>query len=126
MSGTGESAPAPDVGMLPVVEAWQEVLVWLLRATESFPKRARLSVTLKVEQAALAVLDGLVTAAFQRRQLKRATLDQVNLDLTRLRLFLRLARELRYLSLDSHEKAIRMIDGVGRQVGGWRASLGDA
>ncbi len=112
--------PLADSSLLPVVEAWEQALVWLLRTTDHFPKKARLSVTLRIEQTALEVMDGLVTATFQRRQQKVATLDAVNLSLTRLRVFLRLARELRYLPTDAHEVAIRLIEPVGQQVGAWR------
>jgi hypothetical protein len=48
-----------------------------------------------------------------------AELEAVNRKLGLVRLLLRGARDRRYLSLDQHEHAMRLVDECGRRTGGW-------
>ena len=66
----------------------------------------------------MASLESLAEATFTRRRAR--LLDRVNLDLDRLRLLLRLAKDLRYLDRRRYEHAARRLDEVGRLVGGWK------
>ena len=72
----------------------------------------------RIQTTALASLESLTEATFTRRRSR--LLDRVNLDLDKLRLLLRLAKDLSYLDRRRYEHAARRLDEVGRLVGGWR------
>ena len=119
---TPPSHPSPrNPAALPIFERWADFLGWLMPTTDSFPRKARLTLVRRIDDLALDVLDDLTIAAYTRD--KRAVLERANLRLTRLRVMLRIARDLGYLSRRHHEGALRTIDEVGRMLGGWRRSL---
>ena len=50
---------------------------------------------------------------------RAALLRRANLGLEKLRFWVRLAKDLKLLDFKRYEHAARLIDDVGRQVGGW-------
>ena len=106
---------APEV---PVVFAhWERFATWLFERTAGFPRRLRHSLTQRIEQRTLDVHEALVEARYGRGRV--AALERANLDLERLRLLLRMARDLNALPRGSAEHAFAQVDEAGRMVGGW-------
>ena len=101
---------------------WEGFTGWLLCRTEKFPKRVRFTLTTRIDNLALDVFERVVEARYSRE--RRALLDRINLDLEKLRLLLRLARDQRVLDQRSFSHAVAEIDTAGRMVGGWTLSLG--
>lgn len=109
---------SPEV---PVVFArWETFTLWLFQRTADFPRRLRASLTTRIELTCLDVHQALVDARFARD--RAGALDCANADLDRLRLLLRLARDLGCLAARQAEHAFLAIDEVGRMVGGWKRS----
>lgn len=101
---------------LPVFVAWVEFVKWLLPATEKFPKRVRFTLSSRIDNLALDVVEDLVEARYSRR--KTEYLKNINLKLERLRVLLRLCHDTQVLPHRSYEFAARSLDEVGRMVGG--------
>ena len=101
-------------------ERWMEMTKWLLERTARFPKRLRQSLTNRLENTALEVLEGVTTAAYRRE--RKVILMEINDGLNRLRVLMRLSHELRLLSDGQYEEAARRIDEAGRILGGWMKS----
>ena len=102
----------------PALEAMYGLTLWLVPAVERFPRRQKFLLGDRIQSTALASLESLTEATFTRRRAR--LLDRVNLDLDKLRLLLRLAKDLSYLDRRRYEYAARRLDEVGRLVGGWR------
>ncbi len=68
----------------------------------------------------LAILMRLVDAAYSRD--KERTLMEVNAMLNQLRFLLRLAKDLKLLTVESYGYAAENVEEIGRMVGGWRKS----
>ena len=101
-------------------ERWMDTTKWMLERTARFPKRLRQSLTSRVENTALEVLEGVTTAAYRKE--RKAILTEINDGLNRLRVLIRLSHELRLLSDGQYEEAARRIDEAGRILGGWMKS----
>ena len=102
----------------PALEAMYGLTLWLIPTLERFPRRQKFLLGDRIQTTAIASLESLTEATFTRRRSR--LLDRVNLDLDRLRLLLRLAKDLSYLDRRRYEHAARRLDEVGRLVGGWR------
>ncbi len=102
----------------PALEAMYQLVRWLIPTVDRFPRRQKFLLGDRIQTTALAGLERLVEATFTRN--RGRLLDRVNVDLDKLRLLLRLAKELGYLDLRRYEHAARRLDEVGRLVGGWR------
>ena len=108
----------------PALEAMYQLVRWLIPTVDRFPRRQKFLLGDRIQSTALAGLERLVEATFTRSRSR--LLDRVNVDLDKLRLLLRLAKELGYLDARRYEHAARRIDEVGRLVGGWRRAHREA
>jgi hypothetical protein len=68
------------------------------------------------------VLDLLIAAKYTREKI--GLLDRANVTLERIRFQVRLAHDERIISTAQYELLARLIDEVGRLIGGWRRSKG--
>ena len=101
---------------LPLV--WYELLKWLLQKTETFPKRIRHTMTMRIENLALDILQLLTKARYASR--KAEVLAQVDEKLDQLRLLLRLANDCGHLDHKGYQHVAERLTEVGRMLGGWR------
>ena len=104
-------------GELPAFARWYEFVRWLLPTTATFPKRLRFTLTQRIDNLALDVVEGLVEARYSRDKLPM--LRDINGKLERLRILLRLSHDLAALPHRRYEFAARSVDEVGRMIGGW-------
>jgi hypothetical protein len=103
---------------LPILRAAYDFLLWLSPKIAKFPRDQRFVLGERMERQLYEVLENLIRARYTR--VRRTILDQVNLDLEILRFQIRLAKDLRCLSLKSYAVAAEGLVDIGRQVGGWQ------
>ena len=103
----------------PVFAKAYDLLRWLLPATAKFPKQQRFVLARQIEDAAFGCQRALLAAA---REPDRG-LPEADLQLAALRTYLRLACELKFLSINQYEHASRLTDELGRLIGGWRRKV---
>ena len=109
---------------LPAFLLWERTVEGLLERTQRFPKAVRQTLTRRVEDRALDVLEGLVSARYAAgAQATGDVLRSVDDALSRLRVLLRLCHRRRLLGDGGYEALARDADTVGRMVGGWRREL---
>ena len=101
----------------PIFVKTYDLLKWLLAHTVTFPKAQRFLLAKRIEDAALAFHERIVRAGKRRRSSRE--LEEADIELTKLRLYLRLAVDLRLLSLAQYEHAARMVNEIGKLLGGW-------
>ena len=99
------------------VEATYQLVLWLIPVLDAMPRRQKFQLGDRLQNSAIAVLDILIEAAYTRD--RAALLQRANLDLEKLRFWIRLSKDLRLLAFPQYEHAARLIDNLGRQVGGW-------
>ncbi len=115
--------PARHAGPdLLVLAKFEEFTGWLLDRTAKWPKSARFTITQRIENHALDIVEELVSARYSREG-RKARLDAVNLRLERVRHLLRLAKEAKACPFNVFESAMRSIDEAGRMIHGWREAL---
>ena len=99
-----------------------EMLVWLLGHTRKFPKSQRFVMAKRMEEAGLDFHDAVVSAAKRRRDVRRF-LHEADLHLERLKVYNRLAHDLRLHTSAQYEHLGRLLDEIGRLLGGWIKKL---
>ncbi len=103
---------------LPVFVKWLEFLEWLLPVTEKFPKRVRFTFSDRINNLCLDVVENLVEARYTKKKIQ--ILQQTNLQLEKLRVLLRLAHRMHYLSYQRYEFSVKAVNEIGRMLGGWK------
>lgn len=102
-----------------VLGRFEEFTGWLLDRTAKWPKSARFTLTQRIENLSLEVVEELVVARY-RREGRRRRLEDVNLRLERLRHLFRLAKAAKVCPFAVFESAMRALDETGRMLHGWR------
>lgn len=101
----------------PIFVKTYDLLRWLIPMTTKFPRRHRFVLARSVQETALCFQERLIEAARASEALPR--LRQADTDLTKLRFYLRLCRDLELISVGQYEHAARMVSEVGKLLGGW-------
>lgn len=102
---------------LRVLTAWTEFLEWLLMTTEKFPKKVRFTLTNRIDNLALDLIEKLVEAQYTKS--RQRPIAEANLILDKMRILLRISHKLTFLPHKQYEHASRKIDEVGRMLGAW-------
>jgi hypothetical protein len=97
------------------------MVIWLLEHTKTFPKHQRFVLAQRMEEAALSFQDTILWATKTGRKLP-ALLDADD-HLERLRLYNRIAVRMRLSSPGQLEHLSRMLEELGRLLGGWMRKL---
>lgn len=106
----------------PVFVKAYDFLKWLLPATAKFPKQQRFVLARQLEDTAFAFQRALHSAVTE----PLAGLADADRELALMRTYLRLACELRFVSVSQYEHAARPADELGRLVGGWKRTAAGA
>jgi len=91
--------------------------LWMLNHTSKFPKSSRFSVSVRIENLILDMLGGIIIA--NRRQKKEGKLFEIDENLERLRILIRLSKDMKFLSPQSYEYAAKQLNETGKMLGGW-------
>ena len=110
----------PDEGAPVVVTKAYDFVLWLLPKVENFPKAYRYTVGERLTAHGLDMLTALVEAAYTRE--KAGLLDQASRKVNSTRLLLRMAKDLKLMSIDAYGFSAGQLDEIGRMVGGWSKS----
>jgi hypothetical protein len=117
------------VSQSPIFAKTYDLLLWLIPRTTTFPREQRFVLARHIQDVALRFQECLIEAGVlpkESRQAKLEWLTQADVELTKLRFHLRLCRDLNLLNPGQHQHVSRMLDEIGRLLGGWFKALGSA
>ena len=94
-----------------------DLMLWMMPALTKFPKEQRFRLAARIESALFDFHGNILSASrtLQRQEL----LKQADLELEKLRIYLRLSLELKCVSFQQYEHAVRLANEVGKLLGGW-------
>jgi four helix bundle protein len=104
---------------MPIFTRTFDFLSWLLPATNNFPRAHRHTLTKRLLDAAFDLRERLEEAN-QRQTRRFERLAEADEALTRVRVYVRLAARLGWLSSGQYEHVAGMIAEIGRLLGGWQ------
>ncbi len=105
---------------LVVFEMWMQATKEFLQMSAGFPKRLRSSLTSRMENLFLEILEQLTTAAYKRN--RTPIFNRIDDSLNRLRVLIRLSHEIGAISDGQYGGLARTMTETGKMIGGWRRS----
>lgn len=102
---------------------WEQFLKWLLNTTDKFPKKIRFTLTTRIDNLALDILERIILCRYDPTVRQRG-LKRINIDIETLRVLLRVCNELKYLSHRHYQYAVLHVNEVGKMVWGWSTEKG--
>lgn len=106
----------------PLFVKTSDFLLWLLNHTESFPKNERFRMAKRLEDSAFSFYELLIEATRSSKQ-KRQLLIQADIELEKLRLFIRLSHQRHLTRASQYQFAARSLVEIGNLLGGWLKTL---
>jgi hypothetical protein len=103
----------------PLFAKTYDFLLWLIPLTLKFPRSQRFLLAERLSKMALDFYDLIIDAVLEPER-EGECLDAADRLLAKIRLYVRLSYDLRCLSLGQFEHAARLMDEVGRLLGGWK------
>lgn len=101
----------------PIFTKTYDFILWLLEHTEKFPKSERFRLARRLEDSAFTFYEMLIRAA--RSKQKRTVLLQADLELDKLRLYVRMAQARQLTNSRQYRYAAEALIEIGRLLGGW-------
>ena len=103
----------------PIFTRTYDLLRWLIPLTVKFPRTQRFVLATRVQETALRFQERLIEAG--RSQQPAPILAQADTDLVKLRLYMRLCRDLELIKFNQYEHGQRLVDEIGRLAGEGRS-----
>ena len=100
-----------------------DMMMWLLPATAKFPKEQRFILAQRTQHAAFEFYEAITAASLSKGREKQY-LEDADIELQRLRLYLRLSHRLNFLDGRQYEHVFKMIEEIGKLLGGWTKKAG--
>lgn len=100
-----------------IISRHYDFLKWLMERIAKFPRNQKYSFGNVLEQKGLLILEQLIYAYYQRDKLE--TLKKVNIEIEVIRHYLRLSKDMNFITLNQYEFAINALFEIGKQIGGW-------
>ena len=94
-----------------------DLILLLYQVVRGFPKSQQFVLGQRIEQTAVSILALVVTANRSRHKLPH--LRELDVEVEKLRVFIRLARDLRFVNFTRYEALSERVDTIGRMLGGW-------
>jgi len=96
-----------------------DFLLWLIPLTLKFPKSQRFLLAERLSKMALDFYELILDAVLEPGR-EGECLDAADRLLTKIRLYVRLSHDLHCISIGQFEHASRLVDELGRLIGGWK------
>lgn len=101
----------------PLFEKWTRILNWILETVEKYPKNVRFTVSSRIANIALDVMEKIIESIYTKKRLY--ILRSINVYIEKLRVFFRMSMERRYISIKQYEYISRELNETGMMIGGW-------
>ena len=101
----------------PIFSKTYDFILWLLNHTEKFPKSERFRMAKRLEDCAFSFYELLIEAAHTHRE--NSILLDADLELEKLRLYLRLSHARKLTTPDQYQYAAGILVEIGKLLGGW-------
>jgi len=108
---------------IPVVEKFKKLICWMLPKISKFPKDQRFLLADRIVLLMFDILEKLLEAVYTKKEQKQKVLNEINLKVEKLRYFVRISYDVKYVNLKSYDYFSSQILEAGKMIGGWRRSL---
>jgi len=102
----------------PIFTKTSDFILWLLQHTEKFPKSERFRLAKRLEDSAFGFYELLIEATRSSKR-KRQLLIQADVQLEKLRLYVRMSQARKLTSLPQYHFASGALVEIGKLLGGW-------
>ncbi len=93
------------------------MMLYGYQALAQFPKSEKFALAVDIKRCLDQILEREIEA--QKKYFKKTTLQDLDVELAKLKAYLRLAHDLRFLPLKKYELWSAKVVEIGKMIGGW-------
>ncbi len=105
----------------PIFVKWLDATDYILDRTEKFPKSVRFTISNRIANAALDIMELIIEAIYTKN--RSHILDKINLYIEKLRILFRISYKRKYISEKQYGYISEMLNETGKMAGGWKKTL---
>jgi len=102
-----------------IVEQWTQFMVWTIPKLSKFPRDQRFLLADRIQNIMSEVLEDLIYSSYAKPDEVIKKLKETNLKLEMLRFYIRISKELKFVSVKGYHYYIKKVNEIGMSVGGW-------
>ena len=121
---TGEDEEKPSKQKLQVQQRVYDMMLYAYPALEQFPKSQKFSLAQDMKHCMDKIIRLVITV--NKKYTKKTTLQELDVEIAALKVYVRLAADLQYLPLKKYEVWSKKLVEIGKMVGGWIRSQREA
>lgn len=91
------------------------------QALQQFPKSEKFALVIDIKRCMHLILERAIEV--QKKYYKKTTLQELDVEIMKLKAFLRLSQELGFLPFRKYEVWSKMVVEIGKMLGGWIKSI---
>lgn len=99
-----------------------DMILYAYPALEQMPKSQKFSLAQDIKRCMDKIMRLIITA--NKKYTKKTTLQELDVEVAALKVYIRVAYDLRYLPSKKYEHWSGLLVEIGKMVGGWRRSEG--
>lgn len=101
----------------PIYSLWRDITRWILDRIDDFPKKVRFSISNRVANLTLDILEQIIEALYKRKKI--LILRDINLKIEKLRILMQICFDRALLSKKQFEYIQEKLYEAGSMIGGW-------
>ena len=105
---------------MPIFTKTFDMITWLVPTTANFPRQHRHSFTQRLLDAAFDLRERLEEAQLRRGKERYERLQRADEALAIVKSYVRMAVKWQWLSMGQYQHLSRMLDEIGKLLGGWK------
>ena len=105
---------------LELVAHWEDIVHEVFACTSRFPKAMRFVISNRMCNSALDIMSLLVEAQYTSARKQISLLERANMELTQLRVLLRISVYEKWMSIGGYEELSRKLDEAGKRMYAWK------
>jgi len=94
-------------------------MLWLHPAVNKFPKSQRFVLGQRIENCLLDILEDVIRLIAQNFE-NRTLLEELNIRVDKLRILVRMAKDLKFINVKRYEFFAERIVEIGKMIGGFK------
>lgn len=102
---------------IPLMRKWYEINSWIMETSLKYPKSIKFTLVDRIINTSIDIMDGIIVSIYEKNRISE--LKKINIDLERLRIYMRLSLDKKYISIRQHEFISKEINEAGKMLGGW-------
>ena len=102
---------------LQILQKTYDMILYSQNALQQFPKHEKHVLATEIRQTMNNLLTLIITA--NKKYYKKTTLQEIDVELEKLRFFVRLSKDMKYIDIKKYEVWSRLLTEIGRMLGGW-------